>query len=111
MMEDVIDAKHIGRGVIGGIECEHLAFRTPRVDWQLWVELGDRPIPRKYVITSKTIAGAPQYTIQIKDWRTDAQVSADAFSFTPPQNATKVVADNLKQADEIPPGVLAGGKQ
>jgi hypothetical protein len=111
MTKDVIDAKHIGRGVIGGIECEHLAFRTPQVDWQLWVEIGDRPIPRKYVITSKTIAGAPQYSMQIKDWRTDAQVGSEAFSFTPPQNATKVVSENLKQADEIPPGVLAGGKQ
>ena len=25
---DVIDAKHIGRGVINGVECEHLAFRN-----------------------------------------------------------------------------------
>ena len=27
MTADVIDAKHIGRGVIDGVECEHLAFR------------------------------------------------------------------------------------
>ena len=58
MTANVIDAKHIGRGVVGGIECEHLAFRTPEVDWQLWVEVGSRPIPRKYVITSKTLAGS-----------------------------------------------------
>jgi hypothetical protein len=47
---DVISAAHIGRGVIDGVECDHLAFRNHDVDWQLWVELGSRPIPRKYVI-------------------------------------------------------------
>ena len=73
LMADVIDAKHIGQGVIDGVECEHLAFRTPDTDWQLWVEIGARPIPRKYVITSKTMAGAPQYTLRIKEWRTDAR--------------------------------------
>ncbi|HEX7563228.1 MAG TPA: DUF2092 domain-containing protein, partial [Bradyrhizobium sp.] len=72
LLADVIVAKHIGRGVIDGVECEHLAFRDRDVDWQLWVEIGDHPIPRKYVITSKGVGGAPQYTLRIKEWKTDA---------------------------------------
>jgi hypothetical protein len=103
-MADVIDAKHIGQGVIDGVECEHLAFRTPDIDWQLWVEIGARPIPRKYIITSKTMAGAPQYTLRIKDWRTDAQVAADAFTFQPPADARKVELVALREIDEVPPG-------
>ena len=55
---DVIEAKHIGLGVINGVECEHLAFRNRDIDWQLWVQVGAKPIPCKYVITSKTLAGA-----------------------------------------------------
>lgn len=104
---DVVDAKHIGRGVIGGVECEHLAFRTPEVDWQLWVELGSRPIPRKYVITSKTVAGSPQFTLLIKEWRTDAPVDANTFVFTPPEGATRVALEDLKEIDEVPSGVVA----
>jgi hypothetical protein len=104
LMADVIDAKHIGQGVIDGVECEHLAFRTPETDWQLWVEIGARPIPRKYVITSKTMAGAPQYTLRIKDWRTDAQVAADAFTFQPPADARKVELVALREIDEVPHG-------
>src|SRR5512143_1933226 len=49
LMSDVIDAKHIGQGVIDGVECEHLAFRNADTDWQVWVEVGPRPVPRKYV--------------------------------------------------------------
>ena len=52
-MAGVIVAEHIGREVVDGIECEHLAFRDLNVDWQLSVEIGDRPIPRKYVITTR----------------------------------------------------------
>ena len=28
---------------------------------------------------------APQYTLRIKEWKTDASVAADAFTFTPPE--------------------------
>jgi len=64
---EVVDGKHIGQGVVDGKECEHLAFRSPEVDMQIWVEIGPRPIPRKYVITSKHVTGAPQYTLRIKE--------------------------------------------
>jgi hypothetical protein len=112
LMANVIDAKHIGQGVVDGVECEHLAFRGPEVDWQIWVETGSRPIVRKYVITSKTLAGAPQYTLRIKDWNTDAIADADAFVFKPPSDTTKVSlsADNMMQFDELPPGTAAGEK-
>jgi hypothetical protein len=77
LIHDVIDAKHVGLGIIDGIECEHLAFRNLDVDWQVWIEVGARPIPRKYVITSKAITGGPQYTVRITDWKVDGTVAAD----------------------------------
>jgi hypothetical protein len=107
-MDGVLDAKHIGQGVIEGVECEHLAFRTLDTDWQIWVETGDHPIPRKYVITSKATAAAPQYTITIRDWKTDAQASADAFTFKPPANAKKADFAALSDIDEVPPGIVKG---
>jgi hypothetical protein len=111
LMADVIVAKHVGRGVIDGVECEHLAFRDLNVDWQLWVDVGDRPIPRKYVITSNAVGAAPQYTLRIKEWKTDVPVGADAFVFTPPQGANKVALDALVNIDEVPQGVVTGAKK
>jgi len=110
LMADVIDAKHIGRGVIGGVECEHLAFRNKDTDWQLWVEVGANPIPRKFVITSKAIGGAPQYTLVIKDWKTDVTADETAFAFKPPEGAKKVELDALANLDELPPGAPAKGQ-
>ncbi len=112
LMSNVIDAKHIGQGVVDGVECEHLAFRGPDTDWQIWVETGAKPVPRKYVITSKTITGAPQYTLRIRDWKTDVNADAD-FAFKPPADATKVAfeAAGVIEFDEIPPGTPAGAKK
>jgi len=111
LMKDVLDAKHIGRGVIDGVECDHLAFRNHDVDWQLWVEVGSRPIPHKYVITSKAVTGMPQYTLRIKDWKTDMPLAADAFAFKPPTDAKKIDFAALSDMDEIPPGVAPGAKK
>ena len=100
-------------GVVDGVECEHLAFRTPDTDWQIWIETGDRPVPHKYVITSKTLAGAPQYTLRIKDWKTDPIADADAFTFKAPEGATKASLDSevMIELDEVPPGTTEGAKK
>jgi hypothetical protein len=111
LMADVLEAKHIGRGVIDGVETEHLAFRNFDADWQLWVEVGDKPIPRKLVITSKTIAGAPQYTLRIKDFDTDVRPSLGDFAFAPPRDARELTPEDLMKLDELPEGAPAGGGQ
>jgi hypothetical protein len=108
---DVIDAKHIGRGVVDGVECEHLAFRNDDTDWQIWVEAGPNTIPRKFVITSKAMTGGPQYTLRVTDWKTNATIPSDAFTFTAPDGAKKVEFDGLSAIDEVPPGVIKGSKQ
>src|SRR5882757_2707643 len=113
LMSNVILASHIGQGVVDGVECEHLAFRGVDTDWQIWIESGAQPVPRKYVITSKTVAGAPQYTLRIKEWKTDAVADADAFVFKAPAGATKVDLDSdvMVEFDELPPGTPSGAKK
>jgi hypothetical protein len=113
LMATATEGKHIGQGVIDGVECEHLAFRTPETDWQIWIEPGAKPVPRKYVITSKTLTGAPQYTLRIRDWKTDAFADADTFVFKPPAGAAKIDIDAIAMADfdELPPGTPTGAKK
>ncbi|WP_201835476.1 DUF2092 domain-containing protein [Microvirga zambiensis] len=109
LIAGVLEAKHIGRGVVEGVECEHLAFRNLDTDWQIWVEVGDRPVPRKYVITSKAVGGAPQYSLRLRDWKTGVSPASDAFAFKPPDGSSGVSISLLKDIDEIPDGVVPGG--
>ena len=102
LMRDVVDVKDLGSGVIGGIECDHLAFRTKDVDWQIWIAQGDQPYPCRYVITSKNISGGPQYTVQFRDWQTGGEVAATDFSFKNSTKAEKVDLKDLKGMDDMP---------
>lgn len=102
LMPLVIDTKDLGSGVIGGIECNHLAFRTEEVDWQIWIAAGDRPYPCRSVITSKLIAGYPQYSVQIRDWKASGEVRAADFSFKNQTKAKAVKPSDLPDMDELP---------
>lgn len=108
LMPDVTDAKDLGSGVVGGVECDYLAFRAYEVDWQIWIAQGEHPYPCRYVITSKDLARQPQYTIQVRNWRTGAQVAPTDFAFTNPTNAQKVELKDLRDAAELPAHFMRG---
>ena len=109
LMPQVIDIKDLGSGVIGGVECDHLAFRTKEVDWQIWIAHGDRPYPRRYVITSKLMADSPQYTIRVNDWKTGHAVKENDFSFKNSTNAGKIDLKNIPGLNELPKHFMTGG--
>ena len=102
LMRDVVDVKDLGSGVVGGVECDYLAFRTDEVDWQIWIAQGKRPYPYRYVITSKRINGGPQYTVQTRDCKTGGELAATDFSFRNPSKAVQVELKDLKGTDDLP---------
>ncbi len=105
LMADVTDVKDLGSGVINGQECDHLAFRARDVDWQIWIAQGGKPYPCRYVITSKNVDQAPQFTMVVRDWKGGAAVSPADFTFTPPAGAKKLDAKDieaLKDASDLP---------
>lgn len=107
LMPLVTDVKDLGSGVIGGTECDHFAFRTQDVDWQIWIAQGDKPYPCRYVITAKQVDQAPQYSVQIRDWRTSSDAN---FSFVNTANARKIDPQDLGDTDELP-NRFKGGSQ
>jgi len=97
----VTSSGYHGRAYVGGVPCHHLAFRTSKVDWQIWVKDGDEPLPLKYVITSKWMAGAPQYSVELSNWNLKPVTAADRFKFAIPQGAKKVQGFAVDEAGEF----------
>jgi hypothetical protein len=109
LMPQVTDVKDLGSGVIRGEECDHLAFRTKTVDWQIWIAQGQRPLPCRYVITSKQVLRAPQYTIDFRNWKEGDDVAPDDFSLSAPKNAKQLNINDLPNIDELPDIFAARG--
>lgn len=99
--------------MIGGTECDHLAFRTDEVDLQIWIAQGERPYPCRYVITTKGVDQAPQYSVVISDWRTGTDAAAVDFEFKNSTGATKVDFSKIGEADidDLPKHFSMGGVQ
>jgi hypothetical protein len=111
MMANVTDAKDLGSGVIGGVECDHLAFRTPDTDWQIWITQGSKPRPCRFTITSKTLALAPEYSIEVTEWKEGTDVVADDFSLKADAGATEVNWDQLGGLGDVPHVLVKGSGQ
>ncbi|MGB5734929.1 MAG: DUF2092 domain-containing protein [Thiohalocapsa sp.] len=111
LMLDVVDVKDLGSGVIGGVECNHLAFRAKEVDWQIWIAQVDQPYPCRYVIRSTFMDGEPEYSIQIRDWKAGDEVAATDFTFKNPTDAKQVDPKDLKGTDALPAHFQIGEAQ
>ena len=97
LSSDVTDVKDLGSGVVGGVECDYLAFRKQDVDFQIWIAQGDKPYPCRFSITSPAVRGTPQYSIQIRDWNTGGAVAATDFSFKNTSNAQKLDVKEIRE--------------
>jgi hypothetical protein len=97
MMEGVTAAFDAGAARIDGVSCRHLAFSEPDADWQVWIEDGAKPLPRRIAVTYKNVPGTPRVVTSLSDWNLSASVPADRFIFTPPSGATKVDWKTVKQ--------------
>jgi hypothetical protein len=85
----VDNAHYVGIHNVEGIRTHHLLLQRPDLDLQIFVEVGDKPVPRKLVFEYPNRPGSPQYTAFITEWSFDAP---DAKLFTPdvPKQAAKV---------------------
>ncbi len=105
LVQNITSELYVGRILVRGVVCHHLAFQTPDLDWELWIEEGPKPLPRRLVLTDKSVKGAPQMLADLSDWNLTPQFPADFFTFTPPQNAEKIKF--LEQAPTAHPSKAA----
>jgi hypothetical protein len=99
MMDNVETAEDLGKVMVLGAVCHHLAFTGANADCQIWIADGPKPLPRKIVINFKTIAGSPQVTQIFSDWDLVSPISDSVFAFVPPDGASKIVVNPRKPED------------
>jgi len=112
LMQGVYDSKDLGSGVINGAECDSLAFRKDEVDFQIWVAQGAQPYPCRLVISSTTVKGGPEYSVQVRDWKSGDELMPGDFGFKNPTNAEKVnIKDIQSNVGDLPGNFVRGDKK
>lgn len=79
----------VGPATIDGTPCDHLAFREESIDWQVWIQKGDSPLPRKLVITTRSDEAQPQYAA-VLSWNLAPALNDKMFMFKPPEGSQRI---------------------
>ncbi len=90
LVEEGAAGHYVGRHDVAGVACHHIAVSQEAIDWQIWIEAGERPLPRKLVITYKHEVSAPQFIAVLTDWDLSPGVPDDAFVFDPPEGVEQI---------------------
>jgi len=100
--DGVIGARDIGPANIEGVTTEQYVFRNDGVDWQVWIQEGEYPLPRKLVLTTLTDEARPEHQATY-EWNLAPSFDDDAFKFTPPPGSKKITiaeARAIRAAEE-----------
>jgi hypothetical protein len=98
LMEGVSYGRYLGLHQAAGVQCHHLAFSQETIEWQIWIDAGDKPLPRKLVISYVQEPGEPQYTATIRRWNLDSKPPEGLFTFEAPEGAQKIDALAMKRS-------------
>ena len=96
-LDKIESAMNAGQDFVGDDLCDHYAFRQGKVDWQIWISTGAKPLPRKVVITNRADEARPQ-SVSLIAWNLNPGFNDSVFRFVPPQGATQaqIVAPKTK---------------
>jgi hypothetical protein len=89
LTKDLTVAAVVGKAVIDGATCDHLLFSHPGADFQVWVEEGKRPLPRKYVVTHTDTPALLSVSAVLSDWNETPAVNDAQFAFVPPAGTSE----------------------
>jgi hypothetical protein len=95
----------VGTATIDGVPTDHYAFRQANLDWEVWIERGQRPIPRKFAIVDRTDSAQPGYTAFLS-WTVNPTLAASDFVFEPTKDDHRIGMGTLEFAD-APSGVAS----
>jgi hypothetical protein len=90
-LEDRTSAgQYLGLHEVNGLKCHHLAFLTQTVSWEIWVEAGDKPIPRKITIDYGQDSARSRYSADIFAWTGSPTFTPATFDFKLPSIVKKI---------------------
>ena len=90
LQQRVQAVKYVEKTTILGKPADHIAAKTPTVDFQVWIAEGDRPVPLRVVLTYKNTRGQPQFRAEFSDWNMEIEPSESLFAFTPPAGVKQI---------------------
>ena len=101
LIQNVNDAKVIGKEMIGDVFCDHLLFSRPNVSFQIWISESSPYLPYKYVVTDTSTPQLFSYSTVMKNWNTAPDLPEAIFKFTPPEGSKDIIILKVDPNNEL----------
>ncbi len=91
VLSGLVFGGQVGTSIIDGVRCIHFFFnQEPDIDVELWLEDNDRSLPRRVIMTYRSLAGRPNFIAELSDWDFSTQFPDSDFVFNPPPGVQQV---------------------
>lgn len=81
---------YVEHDVLTPVPTHQLAVRTGAVDFQVWVDMSDNPLPQRIIITYKNESQAPQFRADFSSWDLSAKAAKGPFDFVQPEGMEEI---------------------
>lgn len=98
LMAGAVRHRYVGTTTVAGVPCHHVVVGQEDINWQVWIEQGDKPLPRKLVITYKNLPMAPQFAALMDKWDVDPELADSRFQPAVPADTIAVDFTTLEEA-------------
>ena len=87
----VTDGRVVNTVSIDGAPYDHLFFfQPPGIELELWLSKNEQSLPRRLIVTYRSLPGQPNFIAQFSDWNFNIHPADVDFAFQAPAGATQV---------------------
>jgi hypothetical protein len=86
----LISGSVVGPAVVNGLPCQHLAFRSPGVNWEIWIASGERALPWRLAVTFTDRTNFPRVMVEFLNWNLHPWLKTSDFVFHKPAGAREI---------------------
>jgi hypothetical protein len=92
MLDGVTSGGQVGTATIDGVVCRHFFFvqAAEDVEWEIWLEDNDRALPRRVVVTYRSLPGRPIFYAELSNWDLSTPTAEGDFEFKPAADVTRI---------------------
>ncbi|MHC4973717.1 MAG: DUF6515 family protein [Planctomycetota bacterium] len=90
LTDGTTESAYLGLHSVEGVECHHLYFGRETTAFQIWVDAGDQPLPRRFVITYRQLEQAPQLGATFLHWDLTTPLADTHFRPDLPEDALRI---------------------
>jgi len=87
---NLTSAALVGHTLVNGVPCDHLAFRAPGVNWEIWISSGRVALPYRLAATFTDRQNLPRKFVEFSRWNLHSRPWTSSFTFHPPSSFKEI---------------------